>query len=81
MASGTTIVASDLPFVHEVLNKSEAMFVLPDNVEVWVKTIRKALADVTESSRYGKAALKRVDFFDIHQTSKQILQNIFNLDS
>lgn len=57
MACGKAIVASDLPVLHEVLDRRTAVFVPPDNVELWVKAIDK-LKNNDLRENLGDTALK-----------------------
>lgn len=45
MASGTTIVASDVPSLKEVLTEETAFFAVPDDSKSFADVIRRALAD------------------------------------
>jgi glycosyltransferase involved in cell wall biosynthesis len=67
MASGTPIVASDLPSIREILNESLAYFFTPDDASSLARTIQKtfdeesiakakALATQTEVQKYSYAA-------------------------
>lgn len=39
LGAGRTIMSSDLPVIHEVLNKKNAVFCEPENAEDWVKKL------------------------------------------
>ena len=70
MASGTTIVTSDLPSIREVLNDSSAFFFEPDNAESLKVAIIAAL-----NSKEDKAqnALKDVKKYSWEKRAKDIL--------
>jgi len=56
MASGTVIVASDLPSVREILNDQAALFFKPDSLGSMVDTLTRALNDQASSLRIGSEA-------------------------
>jgi glycosyltransferase involved in cell wall biosynthesis len=60
MASGTPIIASDLPSIREVLNASNAMLVRPDDSAVLVEAIRSLLADPSHATDLAEQALRDV---------------------
>ncbi len=55
MASGTPIVASDLPTTRETLDDSSAYLVLPDNAEALAAAIVKAVSDPLAEAKAAKA--------------------------
>lgn len=58
MASGTPIVASDLPSIKEILNDSNAVFAKPDDSTDLAAQITKLFSDSTTASRISSQALK-----------------------
>lgn len=72
MASNRPIVASDLPSVREVLNDSNTVFVLPDDVLALAKGIQQAF---TDSSRSEQAFLD-VQQYTWQKRAKKILDFI-----
>jgi glycosyltransferase involved in cell wall biosynthesis len=58
MASGKTIIASDLSVLHEILDTKCAIFAKPDCVEEWIKAIEKS-KDIQLRNSLGKAAFIR----------------------
>ncbi len=55
MASGTPIVASDLPSVTEILTSERGVLVEPDNPKALASAIGRALADEQAAARAGRA--------------------------
>lgn len=62
MASGTPILASDLPSTREVLDEESASFARPDDPADFVRAIKEALADPGRSVRAVRAKAKVRDY-------------------
>jgi SAM-dependent methyltransferase len=60
MASGTPIVASDLPSIREILNENNSVLCAPDNPVVLAATISKILNDGGLSAKISVQALSDV---------------------
>ena len=60
MASGTPIIASDLPSIREILNESNAVLVEPDNPEALADGIEKILNGKELADKISKRALADV---------------------
>ncbi|MBT5262996.1 MAG: glycosyltransferase family 4 protein [Candidatus Magasanikbacteria bacterium] len=77
MASGTPIVASDLPSIREVLSKRNALLVKAGGVEGLAEGIEKILTDVPLSHKLAKQAKKDVTDFSwegrLNETIKHII--------
>lgn len=56
LAAGRTIVSSDLPVIHEVLDDSMAIFCPPDDLESWTKAISQLIDDSKLRRQLGIAA-------------------------
>lgn len=54
MASGTPIIASDLPSLREILNEKNALFFVPDDAHSLAEAIKKALSDTNENKEFLK---------------------------
>ncbi len=76
MASGTPIVASDLPSLREVLNESNSMFVAPDNAQALALGIQKLIADPVLSKNISDKANEDVHNFTWEKRAQNILKNI-----
>ena len=55
-ASGTPIIASDLPSIREVLNDNNAVLVEPDNPEEFARGIAKVLNNRELANRVAEKA-------------------------
>ena len=73
MASGTPIVASDLPSIREVLNESNANFFEPDNSEDLAQTINAVLHNYDAALQKAESALKDVQAFTWQNRAKMII--------
>ncbi len=60
MASGTPIVASDLPSIREILNESNAVLVEPDNPKALAAGIKKILGKEELAEKISKQAFNDV---------------------
>ncbi len=88
MASGTPIVASDLPSIREILNDSNAVFAKPDDSADLSAQISELLRDPNKAARlsaqaqkdvaaysWSARASKIVDFIRSHKTKGQAFYN------
>lgn len=68
MASGTPIVASDLPSLKEVLSEATAFFATPGSGESLARAVQEALANTGEAEARARAALalSREHTWDAH---------------
>src|SRR3989344_400592 len=73
MASGTPIVASNLPSIREVLNESNANFFEPDNSEDLAQTINAVLHNYDAALQKAESALKDVQAFTWQNRAKMII--------
>lgn len=81
MASGTPIVASDLPSLREVLNDSNAAFFKPDDSADLAAQIKMLLNDSHLSSRIASQALKDVTAYSWSARASKIADFISTSDS
>ena len=73
MASGRSIIASDLPSLREVLNKKNAILVEPDNPSALAKGINFILKNPNFSAEISKQAHKDVHKYTWNKRAKKIL--------
>lgn len=76
MASGTPIIASDLPSIREILNESNALMTPADNPETLAQNIKKLLHDETRGEKLAQQALKDVRRYSWEERAKNIIQAI-----
>jgi glycosyltransferase involved in cell wall biosynthesis len=76
MASGTPIVASDLPSIREILNENNCVFASPDSPESLANSIIKVLNDNFLSKKISEQARTDVEKFTWSNRTKQILDFI-----
>jgi glycosyltransferase involved in cell wall biosynthesis len=76
MASGTPIVASDLPSLREVLNEERAYFFQADSAESLVSTIGKVMDNEGEAAEKASKAHERVQNYTWEKRSRKILEFI-----
>jgi glycosyltransferase involved in cell wall biosynthesis len=74
MASGTPIVASDLPSVREALNENNAILVKPGDCKDLLRGIETALHDANFTHKISEVAFKNIQ----NGTWKNRAKNIFN---
>jgi glycosyltransferase involved in cell wall biosynthesis len=73
MASGTPIVASDLPSITEILSSDSATLVSPDNPKALAEGIREVLADKEGSQKRARRAQEVVQGYTWDKRAKTIL--------
>jgi glycosyltransferase involved in cell wall biosynthesis len=76
MASGTPIVASDLPSLREVLNDKNAVLVPPDSPMELARGLKELLADSGNASVLARQALGDVEQYDWKKRAGGILSYI-----
>ncbi len=77
MASQKPIIASDLPSIKEVLNKNNALFIKPNDIESLVEAIRKLLQDKVLADRISKQAFEDVQEYTWDKRVKNILNFVY----
>ena len=73
MASGTPIVASNLPSLREIVDDSMASFFAPDNPESLAKTIEQVFSDYSQAEKKADVALERVKEYSWKNRAESIL--------
>ncbi len=63
MASGTPIVASDLPSIREIVDEESAVLVAPDDPEALARGIQRVLNEPVLAERLGKKAQEIVQAY------------------
>jgi len=76
MASGTPIVASDLPSIREILNENNAVLVEPDNPAELARGIKKVLGDGAPAEKISKQAFADVQNYTWQKRAERILEFI-----
>ncbi len=78
MASGTPIVAFDIPSIKEVLNEKNAFLANPDSLASFMARIEKALKDKDLSAKIAEQARLDVQKYTWDNRAKNILEFIKN---
>ncbi len=73
MASGTPIVASDLPSIREILSEKNAFLVPPGDVDALAVKIQSVVANKEEASRRATQALRDVQAYTWDRRAQAIL--------
>lgn len=76
MASGTPIVASDIPSIREVLSEAEGFFAEADNPQSFAKAITYALAETEEAKRRGENAREKSRYYTWDERAKRIIAHM-----
>lgn len=76
MASGVSVIASDLPSLREVLNEKNALLVKPDSPEALSAEIEKLLNDTALSETLAHQAKEDVQKYTWDEYAKKILNFI-----
>lgn len=72
MASGTPIVASDLPSLREILNESCAYFFEPDNPQSLAEVMRLVFSQYDEAKQKARFSLGKVRQYSWHSRASEI---------
>ncbi len=73
MASGTPIVASDLPSIREIVSENEVFFAAPDNPESFASAIKDVLSKPDEAERRAGAARRLVAQYDWKHRARAVV--------
>ncbi len=76
MASGTPIVASDLPSLREILNEKNALFFTPDDPRSLYEAVKKVFADPTVGEPLAQKALEDVRHYTWEKRAQKIINFI-----
>jgi glycosyltransferase involved in cell wall biosynthesis len=76
MASGTPIIASDLPSIREILNDNNAVLVLPDDPEKLSKAIYEMISNGNLCLKTSKQAYQDIKEYTWKNRASKILENI-----
>lgn len=78
MASGTPIVASDLPSIREILNDKNAVFFRPDNTGSLAETVQLLLKNKEKREQISSQARHDIMSFSWKERAKKILGFVFS---
>jgi glycosyltransferase involved in cell wall biosynthesis len=73
MAAARAIVTSDLPVIHEVLNRQNAVFCDPDGIDDWSSAIQSLLNDAQRRKELGQQAGRDVQGYTWVARAQRIL--------
>lgn len=76
MASGTPIVASDLPSIREILDEETALLVPPGDAEALADGVRSTLADTISAKRRSLEAKERSKRYSWDSRAQTILREL-----
>jgi glycosyltransferase involved in cell wall biosynthesis len=76
MASGTPVIASDVPSLREILDEQTAYFFAPDNARALAESITHVLSSAEEADRKAQAAQKCAEGYTWENRAKNILSAI-----
>lgn len=76
MASGTPIIASNIPSLREILGNGEAYFFEADNSDSLFESIERALGEKNETLNKAERALEKVRNYSWSERSKKIIKFI-----
>ncbi len=74
MASGTPLVASDLPSIREIVDEEMVWFFEPDNPESLAYSIKQALENENESQSRAAKAQAEAEKYTWEKRAKRILE-------
>lgn len=74
MAAGRAIVSSDLPVLHEVLNRRNAVFCPPDDPLAWEAALSGLLADPAQRAELASQARRDVENYTLQERARRALE-------
>ena len=81
MASGTSIVASDLPSVREIVSEEDVCFVKPDDPEALYEGIKRVLSDHNFAGEISRNAVLKSKSYTWPRRTSRILSWLANRPS
>jgi glycosyltransferase involved in cell wall biosynthesis len=78
MASGTPIIASDIPSIREILNDTNAVFFRPDNADSLAESINQLLNDKDKKEQISLQAGRDIISFSWTERAKKIHRFVFS---
>ena len=80
MASGSPIVATNLPVIKDILNENNAVLIEPDNPETMAQAIKRVIIDKELAERITKQSAQDVRQYTYEARAKKILEmmNIYD---
>jgi glycosyltransferase involved in cell wall biosynthesis len=81
MAAGRAILSSDLTVLHEVLNKKNAVFCPPDDVQTWVHALAGLLSDPEKRNMLGRNANSAVPQYSWTARAKRSLKGFYEISA
>jgi glycosyltransferase involved in cell wall biosynthesis len=79
LATGRTILASDFPVLHEILNDRNAVFCPPDDLNAWVKTIEELANDQPRRDQLARQAGKDAGLYTWKSRASQTIAKLRNI--
>jgi glycosyltransferase involved in cell wall biosynthesis len=74
MAAGRAILSSDLPVLHEVLNRTMAIFCSLDNLGAWESALGELLGDEKRRNALGQCARVAVEQYSWVKRAQRVLE-------
>jgi glycosyltransferase involved in cell wall biosynthesis len=78
MASGRTILSSDLPALREILNEGNAVLCDPEDADAWQQAIQQAIDDPMRAKQLAERARRDVERFTWRQRVRRILAGVLD---
>lgn len=75
LAAGRPIVSSDLPVIHEVLDKNTALFCPPEDLNAWKSALYALRDDPQARTRLGRAARDVAGRYTWRRRAEKALEN------
>ena len=75
LAAGRAILSSDLPVIHEVLNKDTAVFCPPDDLAVWTNALLSLRDDPVRCAALASAARQTASMYTWQARAERALDN------
>ncbi len=78
MAAGRAIISSDLPVIHEVLDKNMAIFCNPEDLDAWQTALMSLKEDSQRREKLGKFSQDAVKSFTWYNRAQRAISGFVN---
>lgn len=80
MAVGRAIIASDLPVLHEVLNRGNAVFCTPQDADAWTAALKALLDDPNRREQLARQARSDILLYTWRARASRALEGMLQND-
>jgi len=79
LATCRTILASELPVLHEILNDHNAVFCPPDDLNTWINTIKELANNQPRRDKLARQAGKDAGLYSWKNRASQTIAKLHKI--